>query len=337
MTGRATAQAAPMPRVALISNPASGNNRKALARLLARLADYPQVRHHITRSPEEAEALVARLAAEDVEAVAINGGDGTIAALVGMILHHWPAERLPLILVLPGGTTNMTAGDVGLASSHRRAWRRFHRWLARGCPLDGEILERHIMQVDGAHDGQRRYGMFLGTGAIMQATQYAHSEVHSRGLGGEISLGLVLIRALWGLIRQDPRFYQPTRVCMRLWAGEGPPVERAEAPMLILVASTLGRLFLGIRPFWSKGPGALGLTAIQGGAARFSRSIVSVLRGRPNRHVTPANGYESFHADRAELWFDGELNLDGELFATAGAGAPLVVTAVGPVRFLRPR
>ncbi|MBD3620207.1 MAG: kinase [Chromatiales bacterium] len=323
-------------RVALISNPGSGNNRRALDRVSARLAAWPQLAHHITRSPAEAEALVPRLAAEDVEVVAINGGDGTIAALVGMILHHWPADRLPLILVLPGGTANMTAGDVGLAASHRRAWRRFYRWLAQDCPLDGRVIERHIMRVEGARDGQRRYGMFLGTGAIMQATQYAHSAVHSRGLGGEISLGLILIRALWGLVRQDPRFYQPTRVRMRLQTGEDDPLERDEAPMLILVASTLGRLFLGIRPFWSTRPGALGLTAIQAGAARFSRSILSVLRGRPNRHATPENGYESLRADRAELWFDGELNLDGELFATA-ADRPLVVTAEGPVRFLRPR
>ena len=324
-----------LPRVALVSNAGSGNNRKFLARVQSRLQAWPQVAHHVTHSAAEAEALVPRLAAKDTEVVAINGGDGTIAALVGMILHHWPSGRLPLIVVLPGGTANMTAGDVGVAASHRRAWRRFFRWLEQGCPLGGEVLERHIMRVDGARDGQHRYGMFLGTGAIMQATQYAHSAVHSRGLGGEISLGLILVRALWGLMRQDPRFYQPTRVRMVLH-GSGKPVERAEAPMLILVASTLERLFLGIRPFWSTGQGALGLTAIRGGAARFARTILSVLRGRPNRHATPANGYESFHADRAELWFEGELNLDGELFATAG-DRPLVITAEGPVRFLRPR
>jgi len=324
-------------RVTVLSNPASGNNRRWQGRIADRLATYPRVRHHVTRSLTEAEALAPQLVVEDPDVVVINGGDGTIAAALGMILDHWPRGRLPLIMVLPGGTANMTAGDIGMSTAHRRAVQRFFRWLDRGAPTDGEIRTRHLMRVEGAADGQTRHGMFMGTGAVMQATQYAHSDVHSRGLGGEISLGLIMIRAVWGLIRRDPRFYQPTQVRMTLTGSTGASVTRDTAPMLILVASTLERLSLGIRPFWAPRGAAIGLTAIRGGAVRFPRAILSLLRGRPNRHVTPENGYESFRADRIELYFDGELNLDGELFATAGADTPLVITAEGPVRFLRPR
>ncbi len=324
-------------RLVMISNPTSGNNRKWQAQIEARLSAYPNLRHHVTRALPEAEVLVQQLAAEKPDVLIINGGDGTLAAALGMILEHWSADRLPLIMVLPGGTANMTAGDIGMSSSHRRALRRFFQWLDRGAPLDCEVRERHIMRVEGAADGVTRYGMFLGTGAVMQATRYAHSDVHSRGLGGEISLGLILIRSIWGLIRQDPRFYQPTYVRMTLKDATGTPVTRGTAPMLILVASTLERLFLGIRPFWAPRTAAIGLTTIRGGARRFARAILSLLRGRPNRHVTAINGYESFSADQIALSFDGELNLDGEIFDTAGGGHPLIVTAQGPVRFLCPR
>lgn len=327
---------APSGRVALISNPGSGNNRKHLDRIERRLACYPQLVHHVTRSEDEVEPLVRQLQAEGVGVVAVNGGDGTVAALLGTMLHHWSGE-LPLIMVLPGGTANMTAGDVGVAAAHGRAWRRFYRWLERGAPSDGTILERHIMRVEGAADGRCRHGMFLGTGAIMQATHFAHSAVHSRGLGGEISLGLTLARAIWGLIRRDPRFFQPTRVRMCIEPSRGVAQERDEAPMLILAASSLGRLFLGIRPFWGQAGQPLGLTAIDAEASRFSRTLFSILRGRPNRHATRANGYESFGAQRLALYFDGELNLDGELFLAEGSKRPLVVTAEGPLRFLRPR
>lgn len=325
-----------MTRVSVLTNPTSGNNRKGFAPLAARLAAYPEVTHHITRSPDEARALMPRLRAEAPDVVVINGGDGTIAAMLGLMLDHWPGGALPLVMLVPGGTANMTAGDIGLASSPRRALGRLCRWLDAGAPLVGaDIRSRHIMRVTGAADGAVRHGMFLGTGAIMQATRYAHDKVHSRGLSGEISLGLILIRALWGLIRQDPRFYQPTHVALTLH-GDGAPVTRDAAPMLILVASTLDRLFLGIRPFWARGSGHIGLTAIRGGAARLGRGILSVLRGRPNRHATPANGYESFRADRIELRLDGDLNLDGELFTTAGGEIPLIVSAQGPIRFLCP-
>ncbi|KGM88403.1 Sphingosine kinase and enzyme [Roseovarius mucosus DSM 17069] len=322
-------------RICMISNPTSGNNRKWQARIEARLAAYPQVAHHVTRSPHEAEELVPQLAASCPDVVVINGGDGTIAAALGMILRHWAQDELPLIVLLPGGTANMTAGDIGVASSHKQALKRFFRWLDRGAPLTGDIRTRHIMRVTGAADGHVRHGMFLGTGAIMQATRFAHKNVHSRGLGGELSLGMVLVRSVWGLIRQDPKFYQPTHVAIAVENGSGVEVTRDTAPMLILVASTLGRLFLGIRPFWAKDEAPIGLTAIQGGARRFARAFPSVLRGRPNRHVTVENGYESFRGARIELRFDGELNLDGELFATAGGDVPLVIEAEGPIRFLR--
>lgn len=324
-------------RIAVLSNPMSGNNRKWQTRIAGRLAGYPQVSHHVTRSLAEAEALAPQLAREAPDVVVINGGDGTVAAVLGMILDHWSRGLLPLVMVLPGGTANMTAGDIGMATSYRHALRRFFRWLDRGAPMEGEIRTRHLMRVEGASDGQTRHGMFLGTGAVMQATQYAHSDVHSRGLGGEVSLALILIRALWGLIRRDPRFYQPTQVSMTLRDATGASVTRETAPMLILVACTLERLSLGIRPFWAPRDAAIALTAIRGGAARFPRAILSLLRGHPNRHVTPENGYESFRADRIELFFDGELNLDGELFATTGKESPLVITAEGPVRFLCPR
>ncbi len=323
--------------IIMLSNPTSGNNRKHWARIEALLAAHPQIIHHITPDSDAARALIAMLAKAPPDVIVINGGDGTIAATIGMIVQNWPAAQHPLFIVLPGGTANMTAGDIGMASAHARALRRFRSWLNAGAPLTGKTRQRHIMQVAGAADGQLRHGMFLGTGAVMQATRYAHSNVHSKGLGGEISLMLILIRALWGLMRQDPRFYQPTNVSLALHGADGMPLTRDTAPMLILVASTLERLSLGIRPFWAERGGAIGLTTIRGGAKRFGRAILSLLRGRPNRHVTAQNGYESFRGDAIRLHFTGELNLDGELFETAGADAPLSITAQGPVRFLCPR
>ncbi|MBC7132400.1 MAG: kinase [Roseovarius sp.] len=325
-----------MTRISVLSNATSGHNRRGLDRVGARLAAYPNVTHHVTRSPEEARALMPGLRAGAPDVVVINGGDGTIAATLGLMLKHWPIEALPVIMLLPGGTANMTAGDIGLSSNPRRALGRLCRWLDAGAPMAGaEIRSRHIMRVEGAADGVVRHGMFLGTGAIMQATRFAHENVHSRGLSGELSLGLILIRAIWGLIRQDPQFYQPTHVALRLHGAQG-PVTRDEAPMLILVASTLDRLFLGMRPFWARSSGRIGLTAIEGGARRFGRGILSVLRGRPNRHVTPENGYESYRADRIEMRLAGEINLDGEMFVTEAGENPLIVSAEGPIRFLRP-
>jgi hypothetical protein len=126
-----------MIRVCVMSNAVSGNNRKGLEAVTDRLAAYREVTHHVTRSPEEARALMPALRTEAPEVVVINGGDGTIAATLGLMLEQWRAEDLPLIMLLPGGTANMTAGDIGLASGAARSTgfatgsTRARRWLAR--------------------------------------------------------------------------------------------------------------------------------------------------------------------------------------------------------------
>lgn len=106
-----------MTRVCVITNAASGHNRKWRARVSEELSRFPGLAHHVTRTEAEATDLIARMASDIPDVIVMNGGDGTVAALIGRMLHHWPKGALPLMIVLPGGTANMTAGDVGIATS----------------------------------------------------------------------------------------------------------------------------------------------------------------------------------------------------------------------------
>ncbi|REE63286.1 diacylglycerol kinase family enzyme [Streptomyces sp. 3212.3] len=60
---------------------------------------------------------LGRLAAEseDIELVVALGGDGTVNEVVNGLLHHGPDhDRLPLLAVVPGGSTNVFARALGL-------------------------------------------------------------------------------------------------------------------------------------------------------------------------------------------------------------------------------
>ncbi len=60
---------------------------------------------------------LGRLAAEseDIELVVALGGDGTVNEVVNGLLHHGPdPDRLPLLAVVPGGSTNVFARALGL-------------------------------------------------------------------------------------------------------------------------------------------------------------------------------------------------------------------------------
>jgi diacylglycerol kinase (ATP) len=103
------------------------------------------------------------------------------------------------------------------------------------------------------------------------------------------------------------------------------------------MATTLHRLFAGIRPFWGKGPGGIRFTALGPGCFRRPREIARVLRGRPPQH-DPHDEYTylSRNVEKVEMQLDCGISLDGEMFAPI-AGRQATLLADHRVRFLSTR
>lgn len=315
----------PAGPVGLISNPTSGHNRDQFDRIRSQVERYPDIQHRITDSPAAIPAALGDLAAREVGLLAINGGDGTVAAVLGELLEQRHFARPPLIALLPGGTANMTAGDVGIRGSLHKAVARFCEWTAGDTP--GEVTSRALLRVVTGAGETPRYGMFLGGGAVIHGTEYAHREIHSRGLRDDFSLALGTVRTVWGVLRNDPAFNRHVTMTLSL-DGQAPVTHDT----LILAVSTLERLSFGMRPFWGTGPGRVRLTLMRQGCTRFARTFLSIVRGRPNRNAVPASGYESHNADRITLAMDGTINLDGELLEVSGA---MEISASPTLEFLR--
>jgi diacylglycerol kinase family enzyme len=313
--------------VGLISNPTSGHNRDQFHRIRGQIEQYPTIHHRITDSPAAIPQALDELAAQDVAVLAINGGDGTVAAILGELLERRAFTRPPLIALLPGGTANMTAGDIGVRGSLRKAVTRFCEWSTGEHEAADRIAERALLRVVADEDETTRYGMFLGGGAVIHGTEYAHREIHSRGLRDDFSLALGTARTVWGVLRNDPAFNRHVTITMSL-DGQAPVTHDT----LILAISTLERLSFGMRPFWGTGPGKVRLTIMKQGCTRFARTFLSIVRGRPNRNAVPGSGYHSHNADRITLAMDGTINLDGELLAVAGK---VEITASPTLEFLR--
>jgi len=319
------------PRVGLISNANSGCNRLHLARVDDILSRHAAVRHVITASTGELHQAVAELAREPIDVLAINGGDGTAASVLGHVLTHAPFATQPRIVLLPGGTVNMAAATIGSGGSLLRAATRLSRWLSER-PRPCRTLRQPMLRVQFGDHGATHHGLFLGAGAVISGTEYAHRRVHALGLRGGESLGLTLTRTLWGLRRGDPRFTHAVPVAVTL--DDAPPLPEQEA--LILLVSSLRRLSLGMCPFWGTGSGAIRLTLIRPQPERFLRSLPSLLRGRPGRHVSEQAGYVSHNAHRLSLLMDGALNLDGEIHHVRREDGAVRIANGGEFTFLRP-
>ncbi len=312
--------------IGLISNPNSGHNRDEFASIEALVARQPSIHHVVTHSPDDIAPALETLSRRQVTVLAINGGDGTAAAILGRMLEQDVFVKPPLIALLPGGTANMNAGDVGIRGRLVPAMRRFCRWCEDRQDVRDRIVERPLLRVRTG--GVSRYGMFLGAGAVMQGTEYTHSAIHARGLRDELSLALGTTRTIWGVLRRDPRFARSVTMELRVDDVSEP----ATHDVLILAVSTLHRLFFGMQPFWGTGPGRLRMTLIEQHCTRFLRTFISIIRGRPNRNAVPQSGYISHNADRIQLSMDGGLNLDGEIIQARGT---VSIDTTESLRFLR--
>ena len=312
--------------VGLISNPASGHNRDQFERIHSRIARCPDIHHLVTHSAAEVPAALAELAAMQVGVLAINGGYGTASHMLGQLLESGAFAELPAIVLLPGGTANMNAGDIGVKGSLWRATNRFCQWCDSGRATAGKLRRRALLRVVVDPAVPPHYGMFLGGGAIIQGTEYAHERVHARGLRDDFSLALITLRTVWGVLRDDPDFNRHVAITLSLDGGEPTPRDT-----LILAVSTLERLAFGMRPFWGQGPGAIRLTVMEQGCSRFARTFFSIARGRPNRNAVPASGYFSHNVDTLRLQLQGKLNLDGEILEVDGEAA---ITASRELEFI---
>ena len=318
---------APAGPVGLISNPRSGHNRDQFERIRSRIARCPQIHHIVTDSPDDISPALTELAERKISVLAINGGDGTVSAILGELLESQLFEVPPLVALLPGGTANMNAGDIGISGSLKKATERLCSWCDGARNADDQRTQRALLRVI-TDDGQRpHYGMFLGAGAIIQGTEYAHKEVHSRGLRNDFSLALITLRTVWGVLRDDPAFNR--HVAVNLALDDTPP---AQHDTLILAISTLHRLAFGMRPFWGPEQAAIRLTLIEQHCSRFARTFFSIIRGRPNHNAIPASGYRSHNADHIRMELDGKLNLDGEIL---DANGPVHISASVPLEFLK--
>jgi hypothetical protein len=312
--------------VGLISNPASGHNRDQFDRLRHRIERSAAIHHVVTRGPGDIPDALADLRDAGVRVLAINGGDGTNAAILGEMLEGGYFAQPPKVILLPGGTANMNAGDVGLRGSLPRAIERFCDWCDGDRALAVPGKHRRLLRLE--HAGSVHHGMFLGAGAVIHGTEYAHREIHARGLRDDFSLALGTLRTVWGVVRRDPRFAGHQRIDLSLDNGE-----RRVHDTLILAISTLERLAFGMRPFWGSEPGNLRMTLMAHDCTRFARTFAGIARGRPGRNAVPEQGYFSHNADCIRLFMEGKVNLDGEILDIS---EPVEISATQPLEFLQP-
>lgn len=317
-------------RIALLNNLRAGRSDEKVSQLLGFLRQHRDVIHVETDSAYAVPEALADLARQEVDVLAVNGGDGTLQhALTEILGSHAFGDSVPMIAPLRGGRTNMTALDLGTQSDPVRSMARLIEASENG-ELESYMRPRKVIRVEYGPGRQVEYGMFLGVGVIHRAIELTH-RVFPRGrsqgvLGSTLVTAALISRA--ALLRDTDGVLSPDKVQVML---DGKLLDQGE--FMLSIASTLGRLFSRMRPFWGTEPGNLRFSFVTPKPYKPLRAVVPILRGRAGDVVREENGYVSRNVDRADLRFDCGFTVDGELF-TPEPGRIATVTADRGVRFL---
>jgi hypothetical protein len=320
----------------VLTNPDSRRNRRHAEAVRDLVAGYPAVVYREGRDGQELDSSVRAMLADGVEVLAVNGGDGTVQSVLSTLFADATVERVPELVLLRGGTTNMNADDVGPRGSLVPALRRTLA-MAQSDPVAVARCRRPILRVAANGGALLKHGMFFGAGAIVNGIEYCHRSVHSRGFKDGLAPAICTLRVLYAMARGDQTLAAP--VSMHIspsprpeWLCEGD----WEAQQLVVLATTLERLFLGLRPYWGPAHGPVHFTALRARPARPWRVMPPLFWGRPGPLATPGNGYASGGFDAVEIEMEGAITLDGEIYPVTRSAGPVQVSVGGWATFLTP-
>jgi diacylglycerol kinase (ATP) len=297
-------------RIGVLSNLRAGENDTNVSRMLAFLKRHPDIVHvELDTDVHVSEALTI-LRQQGVEILAVNGGDGTLQRVLTEILSpHIPSPR-PLIAPLRGGRTNMTTLDIGSHRSPMVALSTILKSICEGS-VEDRIVKRPVLRVNLGPGLGVQYGMFFGAGAIHRTIELKHRILpkrHFQGvLGSGAFVGTLVARAVFGSLQG---LLTPDSAAMWL---DNQSLKREE--YLLVMATTLRRLFLNIQPFWGQEAAPIRFTAISANAPRSLIAAVKIVCGYPPARSIQKAGYMSRNVHQAMVQLDCGVIIDGELFA----------------------
>jgi diacylglycerol kinase-like protein len=306
----------------LIVNPQSGKaSGKGLA-LASLLKSDSHVIVRILENFSQLSSFIAEMARAQVGELFVSSGDGTVHAIQTEIAERYVPGFFPRLALLPHGTTNMTAADLGFRNRDVKVQADF---ISQREPR--MLLRRQTLRVVNPSDDQPRHGMFLGTGAVWQATLYCQNAIHGAGLKGDFAtfatLAAAIAKSLLSSARPDDHARIDRAHQIALSCAGAPPVNGQH---LLLLATTLDKLILGTRPFWGGKEGPIRISTIPYPVPSIARWLLPLMYGGEDRRVP--EGAQSYSGTTFSIETRTPFVIDGEFFHGPEQG-PLYLEA-GP-------
>jgi hypothetical protein len=327
--GREAAPVAADQPVLLVNPRSFRAARWGLAARAVRLARAAGLEVHEVVDPASVRTLFDALRARRQQQVWMLAGDGTIHALAEYFAEHPADDWSPALLFLAGGRANIVPRECGGYPAIPALRRALARLRAGQALAEGSLPTLRLSQP-----GQPVRHGFLLAGAMVYEGVRLCGEHRARGTGwlhrGFVADPYVLLKLLVKSLLGRSELPPYPVIGVRLANGE-----TLQAPLRVLLASSLELRRALYNPFAARGEGPVRLTAVASTAAHFWRHLPAILGGRFGKDMDLAHGILSGRSSGAELTGVAGYALDGETF-TADPGLPLQLAPGVALRVLTP-
>ncbi len=313
----------------MLINPLGGSNKK-ISGILFKTAKESVGTVKKVVTPMDVEAALKDFREKGVNLLIVSGGDGTVQAVLTTLFGKGPFDTLPALAILPGGTTNLIAKDVGICISQKRAIKELMNLLRENRLLScATLAKRHVLHLN-CQDRADEYGMFLGAAGISKAVAAFQKQKMHHLTCRKANILLAAIKLMVASIVGRGTKDHSERLKIRL---NGKTI--LDKRFLLVLVTTLERLFFGIRPFWAQMDGPIHLTAVARRPKYFPKVLLGLIFKRFSKHLTKENGYLSFNAHIIELYAPKGVALDGQIIKNPDPDIPIVVKDGGEVSFIK--
>jgi len=272
--------------------------------------------HHHTTSPNDLLPLFKNAAGARLKHLLIEGGDGTVRTVLTALLNSYTKTQiLPAISILPRGTTNQIARNLGVKKPGD---------LTSIFKGDYQVISSPMVKIK-SKALKTQYGFLFSTGALPYVSRFAQDNINAKGVGG----GTAVVGAVLKAVTSDKAALMPPAK-HRLKARSGNQlVLDHKGGVLGTIMTTLPTLMLGLDPFWGTENAPLRLTWAEDESAKLGRNVVGIWAGRKQNRST--DGYHSHNIDKLTLRTKAPATLDGDFLDIEGH--KLRISASRPVSF----
>lgn len=317
-----------VPMVAVLSNPLSTTNSLGMNKIREITSNAPNVVHFELNGIESIDEALALFARANPSLLVINGGDGTVGAVLAALLYRNPFAVIPPIAVMPGGKTNMTAADLGYKGDPEKVLKGLLKAANEG-RISDKLTLRNLIELDMNDGTAPRVGTFFGAAGIVKAIKWTRQNAYAKGIPNRLAhvMAFLTIAAAFIGLGPQKKIARSSPMEMNISGGG-----RMHGEYAIILATTLDTLVMGLKPYGFDGQGGLRFSAVESGAANMWRSVRALFSGKWQK-----GSVDGLHVRRSnEITIEGgePVTLDGEMF-TPKPGVPMTLRGDKQLTFVR--